>query len=166
MNEEIINMLTKNITVLDEKCHSLEIENTALKTENDEKNKFCEHLLTEIDYLKSIINKTEAPQVIPKKVHTVSKLPPITTDYKFEYDQLLNDYDINNNENSLIELFNKFPNRHKDILTAIRDDFPENIDELAKKYHFKRDLKLLIKSNKLLENLEDKEALPKKSGTA
>lgn len=158
MNEEILVLFSKNIAILEEKCHLLEIENAILKTENTEKNKFCEHLLAEIDYFKSKIdiNKLPIDANKPISIEETKVIQPIV-ESKFQLDFLLNDYDINKNENTLIELFDKFPDKHKYILTAIKDSLPANIQELAKKYQFEEGLKLLLRSNKLTIKSENKE---------
>lgn len=152
MNEEIYNIFIRQINALEEKCRLIEIENIKLKTENDDVNKFCGHLLSEIDFLKSIITNTSS---------IISNTHQQNTDNSFEFDRLLNDYDINRNENTLIELFDKFPDKHKNILTAIRETLPENIHELAEIYQFENDLELLLKSNKLIGTLENNERFEK-----
>jgi hypothetical protein len=149
---EIINELLIKETELIEKCHSLELENIKLKTENDDMNKFCEHLFSEIDFLKTTITKIPVPQTISNEL--VVPHPQIIIKNN-EYNQLLNDYGENKKEEVLIELFDKFPNKYNYILDEIRDILPENINELAQKYNFEKDLELLLKSNKLI-NKNDK----------
>ena len=144
--KELLDIIAK----LNEKCHSLELENVKLKTENDEMNKFCEHLIFEVDFLKTLTTKVPVPIEQPKSV--------------FELDHLLNDYEINKNEATLIELFNRFPEKQKSVLTAIRESLPENIEDLAKIYHFEEDLKLLIKSNEHIRELEKSDKRFEKSG--
>jgi hypothetical protein len=134
MNEEIYNIFIKQITDLNEKCRLFEIENAKLITENKDIHIFNNYLLSEIEFLKSIGG------------NNINNTP--------EFDRLLNDYEINSNKNALTKLFDNFPNEYKNILTAIREKLPENIHELAEKYQFKNDLKLLIKSNKLIDDLK------------
>jgi len=149
---EIINELLIKETELIEKCHSLELENIKLKTENDDMNKFCEHLFSEIDFLKTTTTKIPVPQTVSNEL--VVPHPQIIIKNN-EYNQLLNDYGENKKEEVLIELFDKFPNKYNYILDEIRDILPENINELAQKYNFEKDLELLLKSNKLI-NKNDK----------
>jgi hypothetical protein len=59
------------------------------------------------------------------------------------YDKLLNKYLNNNKYDSLIQLFEDFPDKLPMTLYSIKDSLPENIDILAAKYGFEDILKLL-----------------------
>ena len=149
MTEETYIILIKELNDMSNKCRSLEIENVRLTTENVALNKYKFHLESEIEFIKSLI--VDKSLAHPKNTMVISSE---NTESNYEFDLLLNDYEINRNVNILIELFDKFPDKHKYILTAIREALPENIHELAEIYQFENDLELLNKSNKIIKGLE------------
>jgi len=138
MKNELTNVMTNTIEQLEERCRILELDNRELNAKN-------ERLTDEVNFFRSLFPNSNNNHLILKP----------NSNPKFEFDLLLNEYEMSNkNEEILTNLFKKFPEKRKNILHAIKNDLPKNIEELANIFDLKKDLKLILISNEIIKEYE------------
>ncbi len=70
------------------------------------------------------------------------------------YDKFLQDILVFKQYGTIPKFFEKFPNKHTEILIDIRNNLPEYIDFLSYKYGFEEDLRILRISNNQIKELK------------
>jgi hypothetical protein len=159
--QELIEALKNENNALREKNQALEIQLAEINGKYAE----CSNSLNSLyDILKSkiVVNdsvkeepKVEKQLLVEEVVETPVVEPavePVTQNYT--RDELLDEYLIGNNLLKLDKLFELYPDETKRTLTEIRSSLPENINQLAKKHKFVKELQILKKSNRLIKELE------------
>jgi hypothetical protein len=132
---EVIKTLGDENTALREKIIALEKEMEFLKGCNKELNWFKDNFgLQQNEKPTNVVEVIDSP--------------------KQTYDDIRNEYFIENKVETLITLFEEFPDRIPDTLSSIRFELPDNINDLANKYNFVEELRIIKISNEKINELK------------
>lgn len=104
--------------------------------------------MCEINDLKIENKKLKKELKFLRSFYNENKNKVDTTSY---YDSLFQDYASSENEEVLRMMFEKFPDESGQILTDIRDIFPDDIDKIATQFNAKKELQIIRKSNQLIK---------------
>ena len=132
---EVIKILGDENIALREKIIALEKEMEFLKGCNKELTWFKDNF---------VVQQSEKPV----NVINIVDSPELT------YDDVRNNYFIENKPDTLIALFEEFPDRCSETLSSIRFELPDNIDDLANKYGFVEELRIIRIANKEITELK------------
>jgi hypothetical protein len=135
---DAIKILGDENIALKEKIAALENENNFLKGRNEELQWFKDNY---VEQKTTIITEPSEEKIDPSE----STYPIMLSDYLGAPDDC----------DKLIELLEVFPDNIPDILIAIRNDLPDNIDDLANKYGFVKELEILRISNQKIKELKE-----------